>query len=296
MKHFKLLTVLITTVFLSVSLFTEKAAGCQDQLQSQAYRGFPRTGSSLELKLMGGLNYFLNGDVNQGTRGWCDLHSEFLTDWGFSQTGEINPIQRDLGFGGDLIINFSRWLGIGLGAEYIQGTETSERIFTNSVEATMSSEPKMRAIPIKVSLFLTQRLSNNVNLCLHGGAGYYLAEFTYDWNLGIPGDMDELHYDTSANSLGYHGGIGLEFYFNPNVAFVIEGQGRYAKIQGFEGTAMGVEGSSEEEWEGTLYYVEGTEYPSLLIREDEPTGYRLAREAIIDFSGLFLKAGIKIRL
>jgi len=240
--------------------------------------------------------YPFNGDVNDGTKGWCDLHSEFLTDWGFSQTGEINPIERDFGFGGDLIISFSRRLGIGLGAEYIQGKEASELLFTNSVEATMTNEPKIRAVPIKLSLFLTQPLSNKVNLCLHGGADYYMAQFTYDWTFGIPGEMDELHYDTSANSLGFHGGLGLEFYFNPNVAFVIEGQGRYAKIQGFEGSEKSIEGSEVWESEGTLYYVEGTEYPALFIREEEPAGYRLAREAIIDFSGLSLKVGIKIRL
>jgi len=296
MKQLKLLAVLIMTFFVSVFLFTEKTAGCQDQLQSQAYQGTLRHGPRLELRFMGGLNYFLNGDVNDGTQGWCDLESGFVTSLGYSQTGEINPIQKDFGLGGDLIISLSRRLGIGLGAEYIQGTETSELTFTNSVEVTMTNEPKMRAIPIKLSLFLTQPLSKGINFCLHGGAGYYMTEFTYDWTLGIPGNRDEIHYDTSANGFGYHGGIGLEFYFNPNVALVIEGQGRYAKIQGFEGTATGIEGSYEAEWDGTLYYVEGTEYPNLLIREEEPTGYQLTREAIIDFSGFSLKVGIKIRL
>ncbi len=81
-----------------------------------------------------------------------------------------------------------------------------------------------------------------------------------------------------------------------NFAFFLDGRGRYARIKGFEGTEKGMEAGSTWQDKGTLFYLEGSDYPVLFIKEEMPTGYRVAREANIDFNGFSLLAGIKLRL
>ena len=95
--------------------------------------------------------------------------------------------------------------------------------------------------------------------------------------------------------MGFHGGVGLEIMLSNNIAFLLEGTGRYAKIKPFEGTEKYVELGADDTTEGILFYLEGVDYPVLFIRPEKPRGYREAREAEVDFSGFGIVAGLKLR-
>jgi hypothetical protein len=84
-------------------------------------------------------------------------------------------------------------------------------------------------------------------------------------------------------------GLGLEFKLTPSFNFIIEATIRYAKV-------------SDHIEEGTLYFYRVAtagedSYPLLFIRESPPTeaGVFDPREAVINFSGVSLKTGFKIK-
>jgi hypothetical protein len=141
-----------------------------------------------------------------------------------------------------------------------------------------------------------------MNVVFNVGGGLYFAKYSYNFRIEANGGWAELNQETNASGLGFHGGIGLEFNLAPNIAFVIEGQGRYAKFGGFEGTCES-SGDIEDsgKFEGTLYYYEWREegkiYPTVFVSSQRPPGsvFSNVREAKVDFSGFTLMAGIKIK-
>jgi hypothetical protein len=249
-------------------------------------------GTGLDLRIYGGLSYFSPQDVNKGVKGWTDLHAEFLTDAGYSQQGDTEPIRWGMDLGGDILVHFTPVVALGIGVGYIKGDKTSEIIFEKGTTVSMTNQIRISAVPIRAGLFFTIPMNHSANLSLHVGSGYYLAKCNWDWNSG---SLGELHHSTKANGFGFDGGLGFEFNLSPGLAFFVEGTARYAKIKGFEGTEKGREVSDTWEQEGTLYYVEGTSYPALLLRESMPSGYRIAREAEVDFSSVAVTAGLKLK-
>ena len=249
-------------------------------------------GTGTDLRFFGGAGIFSPQDINDGAKGWFDLHAGFLKALGYTQEGEVKPIKLGMDLGGDLLLHFTPQVALGIGGGYIQASRASEILFTKSSTITPSNKTKISAVPIRAGLFFTFPMGGAVNVSLNFGAAYYLTKFDWDWDSG---EMGEIHDSVKANGFGYHGGIGLEFDLSPDLAFFLEGTARYVKIKGFEGTEKGREGPDEWTSDGTLYYVEGSDYPSLLIRESMPTGYKVAREAEVNLSGLAVTAGLKMK-
>jgi hypothetical protein len=100
--------------------------------------------------------------------------------------------------------------------------------------------------------------------------------------------------------------VGIEYKFDRTTGLFIEAQGRYAKFKGFEGTSTsvpnefngGVLPSFSET--GKLYYESVPTIPGsprwIMVQGAPPNGPDgKPREAVVDFSGVSLLAGIKIR-
>jgi len=250
----------------------------------------------IELRLLAGMNYLSGGDINKGDNPWIGLFAMA----GYSM--ETKPVHLGFDFGGDIIINLTPKIGIGFGVGYIQGAKTSELTVSNGEEGTFTNKPKISAVPIKLGLFFNIPLSEVMNVVFNVGGGLYLAKYSCNFRVEENGGWAELNQETNASGLGFHGGIGLEFNLAPNIAFVIEGQGRYAKFGGFEGTCES-SGDIEDsgKFEGTLYYYEWREdgkiYPTVFVSSQRPPGsvFSNVREAKVDFSGFTLMAGIKIK-
>jgi len=255
------------------------------------------------VKLSGGMNYLLVGDVNEGVRGVIDSFRDSATVVpGTSTEGEAKPIHLGFDFEGYVIINLTPRVGIGFGAGYIQGAKISELTvhFPEGAEASLTLKPKVSAIPIRVGVFYTLPVSEMVNVVFNAGAGMYFANYSYNFRPGPGLSGNSITQTASAKGFGFHGGVGLEFNLAPKIAFVLEGQGRYAKIGGFEGTAKYAGSSLPYTEEGALYYWEQMtifrKYPRVLVQENKPSGplYSNVRDAKVDFSGFTFLAGIKI--
>ena len=256
------------------------------------------------VKLSGGMNYLLVGDVNEGVKGVIDyLRDSATVVPGTSTEGEAKPIHLGFDFEGYVIINLTPRVGIGFGAGYIQGAKISELTVhfpEIQPEASLTFKPKVSAIPIRVGVFYTLPVSEMVNIVFNAGAGMYLSNYSYNFRPGPGWSGNSITQTASAKGFGFHGGVGLEFNLASNIAFVLEGQGRYAKIGGFEGTAKYDGSSLPYTEEGALYYWEQMtivgKYPRVLVQENKPSGPDVSnvRDAKVDFSGFTFLAGIKI--
>jgi hypothetical protein len=106
--------------------------------------------------------------------------------------------------------------------------------------------------------------------------------------------------------LGLHGGLGFEYRLLPNLFLSLSALGRYAKFRTWEGSSEYelfefVEGTTTFSEQGILYYelVPDLPNPPRLIAVQSSPSMTIGpepRKAVIDFSGVSLQFGIRIRL
>lgn len=191
---------------------------------------------SFSLKLFGGLNYLSGGDFNTGLQGLNDYEGRNFWYFGLSHTGgEYNPVHLGVHFGGDLIIQITPALGLGIGAGYLQGKRES-LITYGPVTAGDETTARVSAVPLRLGIYYALPMGNRFNINLNAGLSYYLAKMSYDLR-SYGGTFWTLYtVEADGGGLGFQGGLGLEFKVASAVSFFLEGQGRYANLGGFEGT------------------------------------------------------------
>lgn len=255
----------------------------------------------LRIKLSGGLNYFFAGDIDKGIRGLYDSRADFLSSAGYTLDKRTESFHTGLDISGDVIFYIKPRLGIGLGAGFIRATGTNLLIVSGKdliEEQKIGITPKISVVPIRLGLFFTLPIHRLFSISFNGGTALYLAEYTYSlatvWD-----DMNIIGQNANAKGLGFHGGIGLEVKLNQRASFIIEGQGRYAKISNFKGEEIEREKVAPNNVysveNGMLYYLEDEKYPYLAIRKEEPSGFKTIRKATFDLSGFSLQAGLIIK-
>jgi hypothetical protein len=257
---------------------------------------------SFSLKLYGGLNYLMGGDLNEGLKSMNDYYARYFWYYGLTKSGgDYKPVHLGLDGGGDIIIHITPALGIGLGAGYLQAKTESTVTFT-PVAAAIKTTPQASALPLRLELYLTLPAGAFANFNIHAGLGYYLTKMSYNFRTSAAGGWAQYGIKAEANGLGFQGGIGLEFKFSPVLSLFLEAQGRYARIKGFKGSITVTDslgGHASEN--GKLYYYRLAEVPLgvfsvILVNDTVPFGPNISdvREAKIDFSGFSAVAGFII--
>ena len=257
----------------------------------------------VSLKLYGGYSYLQGGEGNEGSKGFTDYWKAMARRAGFDYTTGYQPFHYGLDTGGDLIIYFSPVVGIGFGSGYVEAKKaTTIDLTAPEVSALISFKPKVSAIPIKASLYLSLPLGRYASLTLHGGAGYYLAKFTSPFRLEEEHGWSQYDQEAKGKGIGYHAGLGLEINLTPRSGLFIEGLVRYVKIGKFEGTNTYSDTDSSNSNSGKLYFFKVTDltlgtFPILKVYDDRPEGPHISdvREAKIDFSGVAARAGVILR-
>lgn len=178
---------------------------------------------------------------------------------------------------GEIVINVSPKIGIGLGIEYIAATRkgalTQSRntedthntdlgyYYVEKIDNSSNFEPeyKLRAIPISLSLHLYVPLNGMAAVFFTGGVGYYLGNLEVMNPYQIDYDSSEDYYyddgtswrtwtnnwdqsgtyteKVSSKTVGIHGGIGLDLKITPNISFVAEGNYRYVNFKNWDGSS-----------------------------------------------------------
>lgn len=253
--------------------------------------------SIIELFFSGGGIFIDGGDLNSGAQGLADYQSYNL---GIEGEGEVKPAHLSYVVGGELSFSISSHIMVGLGVDYFLSEKESRVEFAKgSSNTTFTTRPKIQAIPI--SLFISFYPLRNFYAKI--GIEYYFAKCAYLYRFIEGENWQEWQGEAEGRDFGFLGGLGFDFPLSSNFSFVVEVIGRYAEIKSFEGkdTYNNSEGLETTE-EGILYsyYAKGAggeRYPLLFIRDKVPSeaGVFDPQEAIIDYSGLSLKAGFKIK-
>jgi hypothetical protein len=247
------------------------------------------------------MDYLSVGDPNTVRQGFTD----YWKDAGLTTEGEFNAIDWGFDFEADVIIYLNERLGLSIGFGYINGNSRKK---TNEMIVWVyprTYETKMSAIPIVIGVYYSFPISSKARFFLNGGPGYYFAKFSDNfYDESSPTNWYSRKQEASAGGIGFQGGFGFEYDISKNIALVFEGQGRYAKISGFEGERVWSNSNQDGGTrEGVLYYYENYYsfrsdwYPIVQIHSGQPNWAeaRNAKEAEIDFSGFTIRVGINVR-
>jgi hypothetical protein len=251
-----------------------------------------------DLLLSGGIDFLNGGDLNTGAQGLADFYRDNLA---LEAEGDVKSVRLSHLFGGELSFPLFSNFSLGLGADYFSGKKESRLDFGGNASAPQSfvTRPKIQALPLRICLSFYPFSSFYIKT----GVEYYFAECAYLYRLEEEEFWEEHQGEAKAQEFGFLGGFGFEWKIFSPLSLFIEALGHYARITGFEGknTYRDSQGSLSTE-EGKLYFYQGkgggeTNYSLLFVRKNEPAGANVSevKEAMVDFSGLSLKVGIKIR-
>ncbi|MFW6160470.1 MAG: hypothetical protein ACOC57_04940, partial [Acidobacteriota bacterium] len=109
--------------------------------------------------------------------------------------------------------------------------------------------------------------------------------------------------EAAARGTGFRGGAGVIAWLGSFLGLFMEASGQYAEISGFKGTNTYIESDGEtSEEKGTLYIYQAQvsaqkSHPLLFISRQKPgeAGVSDVKEAVVSFSGMTVKAGLRFR-
>ena len=266
------------------------------------------------LRLTGGVFPLMRNDFNDHLQSYNDLYEDYLDYYPyFIVNSEFEMLKMGMDFSGEILVSFMPHFSMGIGAGYLSaGKETAMEVTDtlSSSDHTNTYNIKFSVIPITLSLYYGIPVGSSMQVMLNAGLGYYLG--TVNFNLFSEGDINSFteegtdEWSAKSNSLGFHGGIDLEFGIARNVALVVGAKGRYANLTDLTGTedydynrSNGYSYSYTDE-DATLWYgnyKEGSNYyAQVILSQNKPTGssWSDVRKAEVNLSGIVFQAGIKI--
>jgi len=288
---------------IKLKLFENKDSHPSQMFQDQ----FGQTGESgIGIKLMGGGFYLMDNIFNDHVQGLNDLNEDRP---GLDVISQFKPILIGMDFSGEIIIDFTPNFGIGIGAGYISaGKQVTSELEFGADSSELTAGPMFSAIPLTFSLYIGMPFGDSFKVVLEGGGGYYLGtvewEYSTEWTTGY---QYRETWSSKSNTLGYHGGINLEFNFTQKSAFVLRIRGRTAKLADLRGdleyeTLLGSYVIEEANlwfgvWEDDITQ---KEYPSIgLWKAGAPSQtvggrYKNMQDTAVSIGGIIFQAGIKI--
>ncbi len=248
------------------------------------------------LVFSGGGSFISGGDLNDGSQGFADYRSNILA---VQPQGQAKPAHLSYILGGELTLALSSHFSLGIGVDYLLGERESLVEFPDDPSPeTITTHPKIQAVPLRLAISYYPL----PNFYAKIGIEYYLAKCAYYYRSERVGSWEEWRGEAKAQDFGILAGLGFEFELTSSFNFIIEATIRYARISGFKGRDRSKDSTGTDHIEeGILYFYRvqtaGEDSYHLFIREDAPTEANVfnPREAVINFSGLSLKTGFKIK-
>jgi hypothetical protein len=260
-------------------------------------------GVGIHIRLYGAWVTFSGGDLAEGTAGMHDRTAAGLSASGFELTMIVKEsFTSGYEMGGDIVYWFTPRVGVGFGGSLARSDKGNSILFNwpgRLEDYMMNGVPELKVFSLRVGLFMSLPLNRWLTFCASAGPAWHFAEFRYTGEVQTPVYIDHIHQEAKASHWGVQGGIGLEIRMNRRLAFILAAMGRYATVSGFDGKEV------TDHWEdyhsvqvyesGTLYLIEGEEYPRLDIIQGPLRGDLWARKADFDFSGLRFQAGLNFK-
>jgi len=251
---------------------------------------------SIGFKFSVGSTYIVGGQINDGAIGLAEYYRETL---GIGSTYEVRPLHLSYLASTEVFFPLNNIFSIGLGLDYYRGELESVVKFNRADFSDFySAKPRVDAMPI--SFYIASHPVPFISLKV--GIEYYFAKAYYYYRYQTEDFWQEWSGNAKAQGIGFLAGVGYEYEVSPFFKLFIEAVGHYAKIEGFKGTDNYRESTSYTYSEsGPLFFYQSQINPDktvnlLYIRKKKPSEAWVvgAKEALLDFSGVSLKAGIKI--
>ncbi len=265
--------------------------------------------SRLSVRLYGGFNYLSARDVNTGAEGYFSLLRLYQAE-GATVTGGYNPLHSGYDFGGDLVFQITRNIGVGVGIGYLQSSRDSAADLADiGGTITITESAAIKAMPIRLGVFLSLPVARRLSLTADAGAVYYAglkfdSSNMLDFNDGTTIDFT-FHAERSnlSDNLGFQGDLGLEYRLSRTLGFFVEAAGRYARFKTFDQATETVTPSdgTPTSINGKLFIMDQTltigHFQMFLVSPTPPVPDLdvTFREPKIDLSGFSLQTGIRIR-
>ncbi len=260
-------------------------------------------GAGIHIRLGGGFTLLSGGDFATGIKGMYDGLSQSTVSAGYTiRKSDYIPFRSGFEFGGDIVYYFAGRLGIGAGGSWARVNRINEEIYrlgSDTHEFGMTTVPEMNILSFRLGVFYALPVNRLLTVCLNAGPAYYSADYKYSANVLAAAYRYIFTQTGKGRAWGFQGGIGLEIRMNMRLSFILEAQGRYARISGFEGRDQLEEVLGgpiiREDKAGTLYYLEKEGFPGLEAFSDPPTEGFNIREAVLDFSGVSFRGGLNFK-
>ncbi|MCJ7581470.1 MAG: SH3 domain-containing protein [Candidatus Aminicenantes bacterium] len=242
-----------------------------------------------------GSNYVVGGQLNEGAAGLADYYRETL---GIKGTYKVRPLHLSYLASTEAFIPINSIFSIGIGLDYYRGELESVVKFNRADFSDFySAKPRVDALPI--SVFIAVNPVPFISLKI--GVEYTFAKAFYYYRYQTDDFWQEWSGSAKAQGIGFLAGVGYEYEISSFAKLFVEAVGHFTKIEGFKGTDNYRESTSYTYSEsGPLYFYNYQlnpykTVPLLYIRERKPAEAWVvdAQEALINFSGVALKAGIK---
>jgi len=260
------------------------------------------------LTLSGGYGTITGGDIPKVMDGMNAKIRDLAAISDFMVTDTLEIAKWGPEFEAEFLFRPARNFGVSFGTGYLRKTDDTRVAAELEGWAGISLDwtAAYQVIPLKLSGYYFFGGSSKMTAYAKVGIGYYFGRMTYtvrtEETLLAITVWDQNAGEATANGLGFHGGLGLEYPLSATFALFIEAAGRYVSLKDWSvendySTAWG----SEHET-GKFWYAEeldsalGKYYPTLQMFEARPIDpdLRNVREAAFGFSGFALKAGVKI--
>jgi hypothetical protein len=257
------------------------------------------------LKFAGGLSVIRPAEATQVLQDWEQWqirNADYIKSWSYL-TGTVSEIKTAWDLEVEFLFSLTSRFAVGLASGYIYGSVT-EKDTSLTIERALGvfdvgKPTKMTAIPLILSVYYIQPITQSLRTYVRGGGGFLWATYVERESIRRA-EAEKYGYptfiQTSARDTMVLLALGILFETEPGISFFVEGTWRQAKVSGFDG-------ENETGTMGTLFFVE--EYSSQLdywqrkhmISQEAPSGenYRSAKAAEVNFGGLSVKAGIMIR-
>jgi hypothetical protein len=260
-------------------------------------------GAGIHVRVNGGYCLFSGGDFRTGAEGMFDRGTNKVVSHGFTLgTSNRRSLKSGYEFGGDIVYYFAGRLGIGFGGSLARVNKLNEQYFhygTDPHDFSMRIVPQFDILSFRLSVFYAIPVTRLLTISFNAGPAYYSVDYSFSMNITEPNYQYAFSQGAKAKNWGVQGGIGLELRMNQRLGFVLEAQGRYAKISGFDGKEQLYEylggPISTSEKDGLLYYLEKEGFPRLEVFPEAPASDVNIREAVFDFSGVSFRAGLNFK-
>jgi hypothetical protein len=266
--------------------------------ETQSTETIPPKTTAWSATIFAGGTYAAAADLNSGAQGFADF---FETQSGVPADKAVSSVHLSFLLGGEIAISITPEVAVTVGADFFAASRQSLVSFVrDSGTDKFTTKPKFQAVPVRIGV----AYKPIDILVLKAGFAYYVARCGYYYRYEHDTFWQEMQGEADATGLGLWGAVELEWPVADNFSLILEADGQYAQVGIFEGTNTykDSESSTVVSTDGRLYsydYIRGGKtIPSLLlIYSQKPAQAYIAnaREAKIDFSGMALRAGIKVK-